>query len=149
MLETLRRLRLLKEDGERLPALSPDAHATLLRLCDEGVLEGGLSVATGVTPDELLGPLTLKMGVPAGSLRVHDVRGERPMVLDVEALGRKETWSIDGVHDLIDQLNALYRGHEMVRSVQVLGEWNDMLQLWCVQKKALPVLQKERLLPAR
>ncbi|HYO73556.1 MAG TPA: hypothetical protein VEU33_46570, partial [Archangium sp.] len=124
------------------PAEPP--HVSLLRLCDAGLLEGGLTVAFGVRPDELVGPLTLAMGGAARRFKLVDVR-ERP-VLELHILAGEvsERWEVEDLWALVHNLNDLYRDTQDVRAIAVLGEWNDALQLLCVDKRALPRLLRER-----
>ncbi|HYO73928.1 MAG TPA: hypothetical protein VEU33_48455, partial [Archangium sp.] len=79
LLDSLERSRLLKDREAAREVLNPaePPHVSLLRLCDAGLLEGGLTVAFGVRPDELVGPLTMAMGGAAKRFKVVDVR-ERP-----------------------------------------------------------------------
>lgn len=123
----LKALKLLKGRG---------AHGSLLKLCQAGRLIGGLSVSLRATPDEAMGPLTHAMGGAAKKLKLVDVRGAVPMELQVEfstAGGPKvEKWEVEGVRGLVHNLNDLYRDDPTVKQVRVLGEWEDMLQLWCL-----------------
>ena len=118
-------------------------HVSLLRLCDAGELAGGLTVAYGVRPDELVGPLTAAMGGAARRFKVVDVR-ERPVLeLHVLAGDVTERWEVEDLAALVHNLNDLYREAADVRAVAVLGEWNDALQLLCVDKRALPKLLRQ------
>ena len=133
--------------------------ASLLTLCQAGRLVGGLSVAWPVTPDEAIGHVTHLMGGPAAKLKVLDVRGTKPMQLEVrfelppdvlrEEDGPRvvtEKWDVEDVPGLVHNLNDLYRHARDVRPVVVLGEWADMLQLWAVPRPALRELLDEGLL---
>ena len=118
----------------------------MLRLCHAGRLDGGLSVSLGALPDEVVGALAWAMGGVAATLRVHDVRGIRPMMLEVKVGDAVEKWEVEGVEGLVHNLNDLYRQDAGVRAVAVLGEWEDMLELWCVPKTARGALLDGRLL---
>ena len=142
MSDTLRRLQQL---GLLKRAVEPH-EGDLRRLCDEGVLVGGVSVALDVGPDALFGLLTQAMGGQAPQLRIFDVRGHRPMHLEVNFQGTSETWEVEGIEALISHLNDFFRHQKNVKAVVSLGEWNDMLQVWCVEKKTLQALRQERLL---
>ncbi|AGC41791.1 hypothetical protein MYSTI_00440 [Myxococcus stipitatus DSM 14675] len=145
LLDVLTREHLLKDRAaasELLPRGEPP-QVSLLRLCDAGLLQGGLSVSLGVRPDELMGPLTLAMGGAARRLKVVDVR-ERPVLeLHVQAGEVIERWEVENLSALVHNLNDLYRDAQDVRAVAELGEWEDALQLWCIDKRALPRLLRQ------
>ena len=149
LLTTLSTQHLLR-DAQAARALLPEGErpdASLLRLCEAGLLVGGLSVALGVGADELVGPLTQAMGGAARRLRVTDVR-EDPRardVLQLEVLAGEATekWEVEDLYALVHNLNDLYRDAADVARVAVLGEWEDALQLWCVPRASLPRLLKE------
>ncbi|AKQ69671.1 hypothetical protein A176_006583 [Myxococcus hansupus] len=145
LLDVLLRERLLKDRdaaAELLPRGEPP-HVSLLRLCDAGLLDGGLSVGYGVRADELVGPLTNAMGGAARRFKVVDVR-ERPVLeLHVMAGDVTERWEVEDLSALVHNLNSLYRDAPDVRAVAELGEWEDALQLWCVDKRALPKLARQ------
>jgi hypothetical protein len=151
--ERLERLGLLRRD----PSLSDKeagldagpAPAALLRLCEAGLLEGGLSVASGVRPDELFGPLCGLVGGRAREVKVADVRDRPVFELVIHFQGRDERWELEGVEGLVHNLNDLLKDDPSARAVAVLGEWQDALQLWCVEKKLLPRLWKERFFAPR
>jgi hypothetical protein len=143
--DTLSRERLLKDPSaaaEVLVAGEPP-HVSLLRLCDAGLLHGGLSVALGVRPDELIGPLSQAMGGPARHFKVVDVRERPTLELHVLVGEHTERWEVEDVAALVHNLNDLYRESREVRAVAVLGEWADALQLLCVDKRALPRLLRQ------
>ncbi len=132
---------------------------SLLKLCHAGRLVGGLSVAWQVTPDEAIGAVTHVMGGLAAKLRVLDVRGVKPMQLEVrfesapdvlrEHEGPRvvtEKWDVEDVPGLVHNLNDLYRQARDVRPVVVLGEWDDMVHLWAVPRPALRELLDDGLL---
>jgi hypothetical protein len=137
LLDALERERLLKDSAaasEALPKGEP-SHVSLLRLCEAGLLVGGLTVAYGVRPDELVGSLTAAMGGAAKRLKVVE--------LHVAAGDVTERWEVEDVAALVHNLNDLYRDASDVRAVAVLGEWEDSLQLWCVERRALGRLLRQ------
>jgi len=134
VLAALRKLQLLK--GE-----PPQEQIHLLRMCAEGSLVGGMSVALGVRPDELFGYLAALMGGAVRQLKVLDVRDE-PSLQMVMSYGPQETpitWHVPDVRALVDYVNGL--GAE--KAMAVLGEWEDALQLWCLPRSALRTLLRE------
>ncbi|MCP3098368.1 hypothetical protein LZ198_05675 [Myxococcus sp. K15C18031901] len=145
LLDVLTRERLLKDREAALEVVSREEppQVSLLRLCDAGLLMGGLTVAYDVRPDELMGPLTLAMGGSARTLKVVDVR-ERPVLeLHVQYGERTERWEVEDLSVLVHNLNDLYRDDPSVRAVAELGEWQDALQLWCLDKSLLPRLARQ------
>ena len=143
--DLLVRERLLKDNAAAAEVLVPGEppHVALLRLCDAGLLHGGLSVALGVRPDELVGPLTLAMGGAARGFKVVDVRERPTLELHVLVGERTERWEVEDLAALVHNLNDLYRESQQVRAIAVLGEWADALQLVCVEKRALPRLLRQ------
>ena len=143
--DVLVRERLLKDKAAAAGVLvaGEPPHVALLRLCDAGLLHGGLSVALGVRPDELVGPLSLAMGGAARSFKVVDVRERPTLELHVLVGERTERWQVEDLAALVHNLNDLYRESQQVRAVAVLGEWADALQLLCVEKRALARLLRE------
>lgn len=119
---------------------------SLLRACHEERLVGGLSISLRATPDEVIGPLTHAMGGAALKLRVHDVRTTTPLVMEVEWEGLREKWELEGVEGLVHNLDDLLRDAPGVKLLVVLGEWEDMLQLWALERGALQRLLDARLL---
>jgi hypothetical protein len=145
LLDALAKERLLKDRdaaAQRVRAGEPP-HVSLLRLCDAGLLEGGLAVAHGVRPDELVGSLTAAMGGAARRLKITDVRERPALELHVQAGELAEKWEVEDVPALVHNLNDLYRDASDVRAVALLGEWEDALQLLCVDKRALPRLLRQ------
>jgi hypothetical protein len=134
---TLRELKLLK--GSR-PVQS------LPRACHAGRLAGGLSVSLGATPDEVVGPLCQAVGGAARALKVLDVRGRGPLELEVQWGEVHEKWEVEDVAGLCHNLNDLFRQEPSTAAIAVLGEWEDMLQLWCVPRAVLPRLVRARVL---
>ncbi len=117
----------------------PDA--ALLRICEAGGLEGGLSVALDVRPDELMGALCAAIGGGARAVRVADVREAPRFELVISYAGRDERWEVEDAAALAHNLNDLLREDAGARVVAVLGEWEDSLQLWCVPKAKLKQLR--------
>ncbi|MHB8876055.1 MAG: hypothetical protein ACYC8T_20385 [Myxococcaceae bacterium] len=149
-------LRLLKpaaeaaeEEPERASSRPRELQGQLLKLCHEGRLEGGLCVSLRVRPDELVGPLTHELGGAARKLKVLDVRGDAPVELTVHFGETTERWELEDLAALVHNLNDLYRGDAQVKVAAVLGEWEDMLQLWCVSKEVLSSLLRERFFEPR
>jgi hypothetical protein len=109
-------------------------------LCDAGALQGGLSVALDLRPDELIGPLCERIGGTARTFRVLDVREDPEVALIVDAGQGEEAWAVRDARDLVDRCNDEFMGDPEARAVAVLGEWEDMLQLWCIPKGVLSSL---------
>jgi hypothetical protein len=151
LLDSLERSRLLRDREAAREVLHPaePPHVSLLRLCDAGLLERGLTVALGVRPDELVGPLTMAMGGAARRFKVVDVRERPSLELHVLAGEMSERWEVEDLPALVHNLNDLYREAPDVRAIAVLGEWNDALQLLCVEKRVLPRLLRERFFEPR
>ena len=121
-------------------------HTDLTRLAHAGRLKGGLSASLRATPDEVIGPLTFAMGGEAKLLRVLDVRTGPPLMIEIQAGELTEKWEVVDVPGLVHNLNDLYRAAPEVKAIAVLGEWADMLQLWCVERSVLPTLLQRRVL---
>ena len=145
LLDTLARERLLKDRAAAAEVLVTGEPPTvsLLRLCDAGLLQGGLSVALGVRPDELVGPLTLAMGGAARGFKLVDVRERPTLELHVLVGELTERWEVEDLSALVHNLNDLYKDAQDVRAIAVLGEWADSLQLLCVDKRSLPRLSRQ------
>jgi hypothetical protein len=118
------------------PAASPP-HLAVLRLCHRGALDGGLSAALDVRPDELVGPLCAAVGGSARRLKILDVRDLPRPQLRIAYGELEESWEVEDLYALVHNLNDLLRADPSARAVAVLGEWEDMLQLWCVRKAEL------------
>jgi hypothetical protein len=131
----LQRLGLLLEDVHLAPG-----HQTLLVLCNDGLLDGGMSVALDLRPDELIGPLCERIGGRARALKVLDARDDPEQELLVDAGEGEEAWPVRDTRDLVDRVNEAFESDPEARAVAVLGEWEDMLQLWCVPREALASL---------
>lgn len=124
LLSTLRELKLVTGKGKE---------KTLLQLCDAGRLVGGMSFSLRVTPDEAIGPLALALGV---RVKVLDVR-EAPLRLLV-SLGGKEQWlTASDLPQLVDALNEALRAQAGRKVAALLGEHEDMWQLWCLSPEVL------------
>lgn len=122
----------------------------LVALCHAGKLRGGLSVALDVTPDEAFSPLIHAMEL--AGLRLLDVRTapQGATRLDVKLHeGTVEKWEVVGVPGLVHNLNDLCRLQPEALPCAVLGEWDDMLQLWCAPREVLLTGLHERWLDAR
>jgi hypothetical protein len=126
---------------EPLPAGWPQAgepeQVALLRLCHAGALEGGLTVALDVRPDELFGPLCQRMGGAALTVKVVDVRERPVLTLDIAWRELEERWELERLEQLPEFLTSLLAEADDVRPVAILGEWEDALQLWCVPRREL------------
>lgn len=127
--------------AESLPAGRP----TLRQLCAEGALDGGLSVALDVRPDELVGFLCQR--IEARNLRIREVRNEPPE-LWVQLGKKEERWGVPDLEALVSELNRAYRSAPSVRAIARLGETDAAHQLWCIPKAALRALLAEGLLEA-
>jgi hypothetical protein len=134
----------LKADLQRLGLLAEGAHVPpgqqLLALCDAGALDGGLSIALDLRPDELIGPLCERIGGSARLLKVLDVRDDPEVALIIDAGSGEELWDVREPRDLVERCNEEFRDDAETRAVAVLGEWEDSLQLWCIPKRVLSSL---------
>jgi hypothetical protein len=139
VLSTLIRLRLLR--GETPGGPGP---VNLPGLCAEGALEGGLSVALDVRPDELFGALAVAVGGVARQLKVLDVRDRPSPRMVVARGGEVETWEVPDLLALVERLNERVAHDPAARLTAVLGEWDDALQLWCLSRSALHALLVKR-----
>jgi hypothetical protein len=144
VLERLLQLRLIKPsfDVEAASTGGP-AQVELLKLCGAAALEGSLSVALDVRADELIGPLVSTMGGMAAELKVIEVRDEPRPELTVRLAGLQTTWSVPDLDALVGHLNTLFKADPSTKAVAILGEWDDALQLWALDKRALPELLQE------
>jgi hypothetical protein len=123
----------LRARGLLKPDVEVEEGEPLAALCHKGALRGGLSVAQDLAPDELVGPLCALMGGRAARLRVIDVR-TKPQALVVSIEGAEETWRVKDVAGLVRRVNRVFAKDAQVKRVEVLGEWERMVQLWCVPK---------------
>lgn len=127
--QQLENLRLLRK--ERPPA------EPLRTLCHHGYLKGGLSIALDVKIDEALGPLLELIGGAARTMRVLDIQGQ---VFSVKVGSTEHIWELDSLESLIDTLNRAFASSPEVKALALLGEWEDMLQIWALPKPMLPRL---------
>ena len=144
VLERLSQLGLIKPQFDPASiSISVGPEGELLNLCSASALQGGLSVALDVRPDELIGPLAVAIGGMAAELRVIDVR-DRPqpeMTIRLEAL--EKTWKVGSQEALVQHLNELFKLDPSAKAVAVLGECEDALQLWALDKRMLAELLRE------
>jgi hypothetical protein len=49
----------------------------------------------------------------------------------------REQWELEDVEGLVHNLNDLLREVQGVKALVVLGEWEDMLQLWTLPRPVL------------
>lgn len=134
----------LKAELQRLGLLADGAHVSpgqqLPSLCDAGALDGGLSIALDLRPDELIGPLCERIGGSARQLKVLDVREDPEVALFIDAGNGEESWEVREPRDLVELCNEEFLEDAEARAVAVLGEWEDSLQLWCIPKRTLSSL---------
>ena len=128
--EHLAALQLLKKERP------PDE--PLRTLCHHGYLVGGLSIALDVKIDEALGPLLALMGGPARTMKVLDIQGR---VFSVKLGAVQHEWDLDGLESLIDTLNRAFAGWADVSALVLLGEWEDMLQVWALPRPTVTALR--------
>lgn len=145
----LARMHLLKPSFEQEATLDEDRDAAvpsaaegLLRLCAAGALEGGLSIAAGVRPDELIGPLTAGIGGSARRLKILEVR-DSPAIITVQLGSERHELEVDSLRALARRFNDLLAKDDSACAIAVLGEHQDALQLWCVDKRSLAHLLRE------
>lgn len=119
---------------------------TLLEACHEARLVGGHSLSLRASPDEVVGWLAHAMGGAAKALKVLDVKKGEPPVLEVQCGEVREDWPARDLPELIQFLNGLFPDDDEVKALVVIGEWEDMLQVWAVSNDALEVLLETSLL---
>ena len=111
----------LKAELQRLDLLADGAHVPpeqqLLALCDAGALEGGLTIALDLRPDELIGPLCERIGGSAQLLKVLDVREDPEVALIIEAGKGEESWEVREPRDLVERCNEEFRDDDEARAV--------------------------------
>lgn len=120
--------------------------ASLLEACHESRLVGGMSLSLRASPDEAVGWLAHAMGGEAQRLKVLDVRTGEPPVLQIQCGDVREDWPTSDLPELIDFLNDLFPADDEVKALVVLGEWEDMLQVWPLRNDVLDVLLGTQLL---
>jgi hypothetical protein len=144
-LTRLQQLNLVRSIEPGLKALLTRGESTLLlRLCAAEALVGAISVDADVRPDELIGPLVCLIDGSARELRVLDSLDSAVPELIISYRGRIWEWKVSALSDLVNELNRLFQEDPPARAIAVLGEWDDMLQLWCVPKEALSLLLREK-----
>ncbi len=126
---------------------APDSRPSLRALCAAGVLEGGLSVASDIRPTDLVGPLCSYLGGPAARLRVLEALSE-PAEVWVLVGGKEERWPTPDVAALVTHLNRCYRREPQVPAIARLGRWEDAWQFWCISKRVLTVVLREKFFEA-
>jgi hypothetical protein len=144
LLKRLSQLGLIKPSFDRgSTSMGKAAQFDLLELCDAAALEGGLSVALDVRPDELIGPLAAAMEGAALELRVIDVRDKPRSEMTIRLGALEKTWQVGNLGALVHHLNDLFKGDPQTRAVAILGERDDALQLWALDKRLLSKLLGE------
>jgi len=95
VLERLSQLGLIKTPFDPASiSISAGPQGELLSLCSAAALEGGLSVALDVRPDELVGPLAMAIGGMAAELRVIDVRDRPQSEMTIRLGALEKTWKV-------------------------------------------------------
>jgi hypothetical protein len=144
VLERLSQLGLIKPAFDPASiSISAGSKGELLKLCSVAALEGGLSVALDVRPDELIGPLAMAIGGMASELRVIDVRYRPQSEMTIRLGALEKTWSVGSQGSLVHHLNELFNLDPSAKAVAVLGECEDALQLWALDKSVLAELLRE------
>ena len=144
LVEKLSRLGLIRMAENREPkSQAPSRLRSLLALCNAGVLEGGLSVALDVRPDELIGPLAIAIGNAGLELKVIDTRDEPRPEITVRLRSLERKWTVASLDALVTHLNELFEAEHAAKAIAILGEYEDALQLWAVDKALLGELLGE------
>jgi len=138
-LELLKKLKLISGRGKP---------KSLLQMCHSGKLFGGISISLQALPDEVLGPLTALLSGNATHLRIEDSFGTRPMRVDIRYQDTTEKWELEDVSALIHNLNDFFKADEDVKILAILGEWEDMLQVWALTKTHMRQLLVNRVFEA-
>jgi len=149
-LQRLSQLGLLKasfDRGSLAETLTP--RRELLELCNAMALEGGLSVSLDVRPDELIGPLAMTMGGRARELKVIEVRDQPRREMTVRLGESERTWVVQDLEALVRHLNHLFKSDPSSKALAVLGELEDQLQLWVLDKRLIASLRGEEFFRAR
>jgi len=144
VLERLSQLGLIKTPFDPASiSISAGPQGELLSLCSAAALEGGLSVALDVRPDELVGPLAMAIGGMAAELRVIDVRDRPQSEMTIRLGALEKTWKVGSQEALVHHLNELFKLDPSAKAVAVLGECEEALQLWALDKRMLAELLRE------
>ena len=142
--EKLSRLGLIRTTENREPkSRASSEQRSLLALCNAGILEGSLSVALDVRPDELIGPLAIAIGNAGLELKVIDTRDEPRPEITVRLRSFEKTWAVANLEALVTHLNELFQAEPAAKAVAILGEYEDALQLWAVDKALLAELLRD------
>jgi hypothetical protein len=147
-LQRLAQLGLLKASFDR-GSLTLAPGRELLQLCNAMALEGGLSVSSDVRPDELIGPLAMALGGKARELRVIEARDHPRQEMTVRLGEVERTWVVQDLEALVHHLNDLFKSDPSSRALAILGELEDQLQLWALDKRVLASLLGEELFRPR
>ena len=144
LVEKLSRLGLIRMAENREPKSQAASRLRSLHaLCNAGVLEGGLSVALDVRPDELIGPLAIAIGNAGLELKVIDTRDEPRPEITVRLRSLERKWTVASLDALVTHLNELFHADPAAKAIAILGEYEDALQLWAVDKALLGELLGE------
>jgi hypothetical protein len=150
VLKRLSQLGLIRPSfGSQSISAGAEPQSLLLRLCNAAALEGSLSVALDVRPDELIGPLAIAINGMAAELRVIDVRDEPRSEMTIRLGALEKIWSVRSQEALVDHLNELFKLDLSTRAVAVLGEWENAMQLWALDKLVLTALLRENFFQPR
>lgn len=95
-------------------------------------------MARDLEVEELFGPLTLAMGGHLAKLKLSDVRAGPLRELQVG----DQLWEVPSLRALIGRLNEEAASDPTAKCCALLGEWEEMLQLWVVPRKVLRLLVK-------
>lgn len=142
LVEKLSRLGLIRTGNEESASIRPQG-GSLAALCNAALLRGGLPVALDVRPDELIGPLAAAIGNGGLDLKVIDARDEPRPEITVRLRSLEKTWTVASLGALVEHLNELFRTEPSAKAVAILGEYEDALQLWALDKAALRKLLEE------
>jgi hypothetical protein len=96
-----------------------------------------MSIELDVKVDEALGPLLEAVGGPARTMKVLDIQGR---VFSVRLGPVQHEWELDGLESLVDTLNLAFAAAPEVKALVLLGEWEDMLQVWALPRPVVRTL---------